>query len=119
MQNHRQPSGLQSRRQFVTSTALLPLLAAFSRGAPVTAGSADAPRPNRLLFTSRGKTALVNADGSGLRYFQFDKPGQATWQPGAVFPDGRRVLFLSMERMARRFSKSFEHSEFDLVSRLC
>ena len=39
----------------------------------------------------------MNADGSGLRYFQFDKPGQATWQPGAIFPDGRRVLFLSME----------------------
>ena len=50
-----------------------------------------------FFFTSQGKTGLVNADGSGLRYFQFDKPGQATWQPAAIFPDGRRVLFLSME----------------------
>ena len=24
-------------------------------------------------------------------------PNQATWQPGSIFPDGRRVLFLSME----------------------
>ena len=61
------------------------------------AGDADAPRHDRLFFTSQGKTALVNADGSGLRYLQFDKPGQATWQPTAIFPDGRRVLFLSME----------------------
>ncbi len=30
-------------------------------------------------------------------YFRFDKPGQATWQPAAVFPDGHRILFLSME----------------------
>ena len=26
----------------------------------------------------RARRGLVNADGSGLRYFQFDKPGQAT-----------------------------------------
>jgi TolB protein len=39
----------------------------------------------------------VDADGGNLRYFQFDKPGQATWQPGPIFPDGRRVVFLSME----------------------
>jgi TolB protein len=38
-----------------------------------------------------------NADGSGLRYFNFDRPGQATWQVGAPFPDARRILFLSME----------------------
>ena len=57
----------------------------------------DAPRQGRLFFTSQGKTALVNADGSGLKYFNFDKPGQATWQPGGTFPDGRRVIFLSME----------------------
>lgn len=51
----------------------------------------------RLFFTSQGKTALVNADGTGLRYLNFDKPGQATWQPGPIFPDGQRVLLLSME----------------------
>lgn len=52
---------------------------------------------DRFFFTSQGKTALVNADGSDLRYFNFKVPKQATWQPGPVFPDGRRVVFLSME----------------------
>jgi hypothetical protein len=51
----------------------------------------------RLFFQSRGKTGLVNADGTGLRYLEFDVPGQATWQPAGLFSDGRRILFLSME----------------------
>ena len=55
------------------------------------------PAALRLFFTSQGKTAIVGADGSGLRYFDFNQPGQATWQPGPVFPDGQRVVFLSME----------------------
>lgn len=56
--------------------------------------------PTRLFFASQGKTALINADGSGLRYLEFKVPNQVTWQPGPIFPDGRRVVFLSME--ARR-----------------
>src|SRR5437899_763696 len=51
----------------------------------------------RLFFVSQGKTALINADGTGLRYLEFDVPSQATWQPCGFFSDGRRVLFLSME----------------------
>jgi TolB protein len=39
----------------------------------------------------------VNADGTGLRYLQLDKPSQATWQPAGAFTDGRRILLLSME----------------------
>lgn len=58
---------------------------------------ASAQADNRLFFTSQGKTAIINADGSGLGYFHFKVPGQATWQPGPMFPDGRRVIFLSME----------------------
>lgn len=85
------------RRQFLVVTSVLPTLAVYLRGPRAAAASLDTPRPNRLLFTSQGKTGLVNADGSGLRYFQFEKPGQATWQPAGVFPDGRRLLFLSME----------------------
>src|ERR1700732_3928252 len=54
----------------------------------------DSPR---LLFTSQGKTGIVAADGSGLRYFDFKISGQATWQPALMFGDGRRVIFLSME----------------------
>ena len=42
----------------------------------------------------------MNADGTGLRYFDFQVAGQATWQPGPFLADGRRVIFLSME--ARR-----------------
>src|SRR5215831_8911787 len=52
---------------------------------------------DRFFFTSQGKTAIVNADGTGLRYFDFKVPNQVTWQPGSVFPDGQRVVFLSME----------------------
>ena len=52
--------------------------------------------PARILFTSQGKSAVINADGSSLKYFDFKVPGQATWQPGPIFSDGR-VLFLSME----------------------
>src|SRR5438128_653788 len=54
-------------------------------------------RTARLFFVSQGKTALINADGTGLRYLEFDVPNQATWQPCGFFSDGRRVLFLSME----------------------
>ena len=84
------------RREFLCAASLWPALATCLPG---SAGSMDTPQPNqnRLLFTSQGKTGIVNADGSGLRYFQFVKPGQATWQPGGIFPDGRRLLFLSME----------------------
>jgi TolB protein len=40
---------------------------------------------------------IAAADGTGLRYFEFNQPGQATWQPGPIFPDGRRMIVLSME----------------------
>lgn len=51
----------------------------------------------RLFFTSQGRTGVINADGSGLRYFDFKVPKQVTWQPGPFLSDGRRVIFLSME----------------------
>jgi len=54
-------------------------------------------RAGRFFFTSGGKTGMMSADGGGLRWFEFDVPGQATWQPCGFFSDGRRVLFLSME----------------------
>ena len=90
--------GMLGRRRFLGAAAVLPALAALVRERR-TAGArvVDAQRPNRLFFTSQGKTGLVNADGSGLRYFRFDKPDQASWQPAGTFPDGRRILFLSME----------------------
>jgi len=59
--------------------------------------SADEPTPGRLLFTSQGKTVLIQSNGTGLRVFNFDVPNQATWQPGPLFSDGHRIVFLSME----------------------
>lgn len=50
-----------------------------------------------MFFVSQGRTALINSDGSGLRYLEFDVPNQASWQPVDFFPDGHRVLFFSME----------------------
>lgn len=95
----RDASGTASsgRRQFLVAVSSFPLLGAMSTRSRATANDGEPSRRARFLFTSRGKTGIANADGSGLRYFHFDRPGQATWQPGAIFPDGRRILFLSME----------------------
>lgn len=56
-------------------------------------------RRPRLLFTSGGKTCLIHADGTGQRTLELEVPGQVTWQPAGVLPDGR-LLLLSLE--ARR-----------------
>jgi Tol biopolymer transport system component len=91
-----------NRRRFLKTSAGLPVFAATTSGALAADPAAANPAHNSLaekkfFFTSQGKTALMNGDGSGLRYLTFDVPGQATWQPGAFFPDGKRVLILSME----------------------
>jgi len=65
--------------------------------ASVASQPRSSTRQGRFFFTSQGKTALINADGTGLRYFDLKVPGQATWQPGPSFADGRRVVLLSME----------------------
>lgn len=65
--------------------------------AAVAADPSPTPPSSRLLFTSQGKSGIVGSDGSGLRYFDFHVPGQATWQPGSAFPGGKQILFLSME----------------------
>lgn len=99
MHDRAEPANLPRtcRREFLAMAGLLPALAAVSRSTPASAGTMEAPRLDRLCFTSQGKIGLVNADGSGLRYLQFEKPGQATWQPSAIFPDRHRLLLLSME----------------------
>src|SRR5437773_6483013 len=86
-----------NRRQFLALAALSPAMANISCRQPSSARSSKAPAPARFFFTSQGKTALMNADGTGLRYIDFKIPGQATWQPGPFLSDGRRVIFLSME----------------------
>ena len=72
-----------------------PALAA--RAAAGAQATDSASPPARILFTSRGRSGIVATDGSGLHYFDFDVPGQATWQPGPSFGDGRRLVMLSME----------------------
>ncbi len=73
--------------------------AVAASGLPSSTWAADAPasKSPRFFFTSQGKTGIAAADGSGLKYFDFAAPGQATWQPGPMFSDGRRVVVLSME----------------------
>jgi hypothetical protein len=73
-----------------------------------SASAAEPVTSNRFFFTSQGKTGIVHSDGSALRYFNFDVHGQATWQPGPIFSDGRRVIFLSMEPRRDGPGKPFE-----------
>src|SRR5690349_586502 len=86
-----------NRRKFIALAALSPAIAGVACRHPVTGRRETASSPARFFFTSQGKTALMNADGSGLRYFDFNVPDQATWQPGPFLSEGRRVIFLSME----------------------
>jgi TolB protein len=81
-----------NRRRFLSAAALVP--AGFALSNAARASNVAVPR---LLFTSQGRTGIVAADGSGLRYLDLNRPGQATWQPGPAFADGGRVVLLSME----------------------
>ncbi len=87
-------SGELSRRDVFAMAPVAALWASYSTSPLASTGRAI---PARFFFTSRGRTGIVNADGSGLRYFDFGVRDQATWQPGPMFADGRRVIFLSME----------------------
>ena len=100
MTTSRHRSHRMSRRQFLASAALAPVVAGAGWSSMAEEDEKRRARLGRFFFVSQGKTAMMNVDGSGLRYFAFDVPDQATWQPGGFFPDGHRVLFLSME--ARR-----------------
>lgn len=51
----------------------------------------------RCLFTSQGKTGMVDIDTGEVRYLDFQAPNQVTWQPGPCFTDGLRMIVLSME----------------------
>jgi Tol biopolymer transport system component len=62
----------------------------------------------RFFFTSQGRTGLASTDGTELKYLELDAPGQATWQTGGCFKDGRRVIVLSMEPRRDGPGKPFE-----------
>lgn len=81
-----------NRRQFLSCSAAASLLTLSS-----CLHRPTKPAVRRLFFTSDGRTAMIRSDGTGLHYFDFKVPGQATWQPGPFLSDGRRVIFLSME----------------------
>jgi Tol biopolymer transport system component len=74
---------------------------------PAAISPSRKPRP-RLFFTSQGRTAVVNADGTGLHYFDFKVRDQVTWQPGPFLSDGKRVVFLSMEQRRDGPGRPFE-----------
>lgn len=82
--------------------------AASCRQVTQTAEAETRGAPGRFFFVSRGKTVLLNADGTGLRVLELDVPGQVTWQPGPFFPDGRRVILLSMEERRDGPGKPFD-----------
>lgn len=96
------------RRRFLVSTLSASLLAGAGCRTGPLAQSHRSLDQQRFFFTSQGKTAVMNGDGSGVRYLTFDVPNQATWQPSAFFPDGKRVLLLSMEPRRDGPGKPFE-----------
>jgi len=67
---------------------------------PVCVHAAEDIRSGKLLFTSQGKTGIIDTRSASLNFLQFEFPKQVTWQPVDFFRDGRRVLMMSME--ARR-----------------
>jgi TolB protein len=86
-----------NRRQFLALAALSPTMVTVSCQNPNVARSRKACTPVRFFFASQGRTGMLNADGTGLRFLEFNVPNQATWQPGPFLSDGQRVIFLSME----------------------
>lgn len=98
-----------NRRRFLHLGLALPLGLAASPAMRVqAAASVSNPQGQRLFAVSQGKTVLMNADGTGFRALEFEVPNQATWQPCGFFPDGRRVLMLSMEPRRDGPGKPFE-----------
>jgi len=89
-----------NRRRFLALGVAASAIVALPACRSVRTGREAKQRPARLFFTTQGRTAVINVDGTGLCYFDFKVPDQVTWQPGPFLSDGRRVIFLSME--ARR-----------------
>lgn len=83
-------------RRFVITALVSVMLFGVVDGV-VADDAATSATNSRFLFTSRGKIGLADSDGNSVRYLPVEAPGQATWQPGPLFPDGRRVILLSME----------------------
>ena len=99
-------AGRLARREFLQRTALCALsglgaataVTGCANNDATVVGHATRKQPQRLFFTSAGKTCMIAADGSGFRTLELHAPDQVTWQPVNFMPDGRRVIFLSMEQ---------------------
>src|SRR5262249_37777208 len=93
---HRSTLRFGQVNRWLAAVSFAALLALVS---PIHATADDSTKPAqaRILFSSQGRAGIMNADGSGLRYFGFKVPGQATWQAVQPFPDGKRIVLLSME----------------------
>ena len=83
-----------TRRGFIALGAATAALACVPGCRSAEKGGGTPKRQARLFFTSQGKTALINANGTGLHYFDFKVPEQVTWQPGPFLSDGRRVIVI-------------------------
>ena len=53
--------------------------------------------PQVIAFASCGRIGLIDVDGRNERYLHFEVPGQASWQLGPAFSDGRRLIVQSLE----------------------
>ncbi len=89
-----------SRRDFLASLLFGPALALTPRDASASQSGFLSASPMRFFFSTAGRTAMMDASGAGLQVLDLREPNQVTWQPAGFFPDGRRILLLSME--ARR-----------------
>ncbi|HVU88739.1 MAG TPA: hypothetical protein VHD36_15565 [Pirellulales bacterium] len=92
------PASIQDSSTSILRLSILFVTAVFGLShICAAADDGEARATNRLFFTSQGKTALIHAEGSKLKWLEFDVPNQATWQPGSCFSDGKRTVMLSME----------------------
>ena len=89
-----------SRRELLVSLLSASTLASTARHASASAAPASPGSAMRFIFTTAGRTAIMDADGGDLQVLDFQEPNQVTWQPAGFFRDGRSILLLSME--ARR-----------------
>jgi hypothetical protein len=75
---------------------------------------------NPVLLTSAGKIGVIEAAGSDEQYFDFGISGQASWGPGPIFSDQRRMILTSYEDTTIRkvvVGETTTHVwEFDFVS---
>jgi len=115
---------LNSRREFLVQSLTIPLVCSSSLALGADESGA-ASNPLRFFFTSQGKTGLASRNGTELKYLEFEKPDQVTWQPGSCFPDGRHVVVLSMEARRDGPGRPFEEYytqtpthlwQYDLIS---